>query len=490
MCEYSPNPVHTSTVVIGAGRVGRTVAARLTGSRLYGHGEAPDLRRCRRLLIATPDAAIADVCGELAALLEPGCAAVHFSGATSVHALDAAVGPRACVHPLQTVWIERGPDQLEGAFAAVTGDQDVGERLARELGMTPFALEDAAKPVYHAASAFASNYVVTLTQVAVRLLERAGLDRGQALEALAPLQRRTLEVGGRSQPPDGTHRPRRPGHGGRPPGGGRPGASPALPRARPGHPPAGAAGIRRGRAEPSVTVGLVPTMGALHDGHRALLRQARAECDRVVMSLFVNPAQFGPDEDYERYPRDEAGDREIAAREGVDEVFAPAIEEMYPAGFDTLVVVGDVAARWEGAARPAHFQGVATVVLKLLHLVQPDVAYFGRKDAQQLAVIRRMTADLAVPVEVRAVDTVREPDGLAVSSRNTFLSPDERRHAPTLHQALLARDPTVCEGDVEYLAVVDPETFAEVEPAAGALVIGAARFGGTRLIDNIRLEAP
>jgi predicted short-subunit dehydrogenase-like oxidoreductase (DUF2520 family) len=193
--------VHTSTVVIGAGRVGRTVSARLVGARLYARGERPDLEGCRRLMIATPDAAIAEVCAALAPQLAPDCAVVHFSGATSVHALDAAPGPMACVHPLQTVWPDRGPDQLQGAFAAVTGDWAVGAELAGELGMTPFALDDAAKPVYHAASAFASNYLVTLTHVAVGLLERAGIERGQALAALAPLQHRTIEVAG--GPPTG-----------------------------------------------------------------------------------------------------------------------------------------------------------------------------------------------------------------------------------------------------------------------------------------------
>jgi pantoate--beta-alanine ligase len=237
-----------------------------------------------------------------------------------------------------------------------------------------------------------------------------------------------------------------------------------------------------------VKVGLVPTMGALHNGHRALLRAARAECDRVIMSLFVNPTQFGPGEDLDRYPRDEPGDRAIAAAEGVDEVYAPAVEDMYPDGFATVVSVGDLGHRFEGAHRPGHFDGVATVVLKLLARVGPDVAYFGRKDAQQLAVVRRMAADLDVPVAIRAVATVREADGLAVSSRNVYLSPQERLAAPSLHRALLARDPSVCEGELDYLAVVDPESFDRVEPRAGALVIGAARFGTTRLIDNITLE--
>jgi pantoate--beta-alanine ligase len=237
-----------------------------------------------------------------------------------------------------------------------------------------------------------------------------------------------------------------------------------------------------------VKVGLVPTMGALHDGHRALLRAARAECDRVVMSLFVNPTQFGPGEDLDRYPRDEAGDRAIAAAEGVDEVYAPTVGEIYPAGFATTVSAGPLATRFEGHHRPGHFDGVATVVLKLFARVRPNAAYFGRKDAQQLAVVRRIVADLDVPVAIRPVDTVREADGLAVSSRNVFLTPEERRAAPSLYRALLARDPKICEGKIDYLNVVDPESFEPVRPRPHALVIGAAWFGTTRLIDNIAIE--
>jgi predicted short-subunit dehydrogenase-like oxidoreductase (DUF2520 family) len=192
--------MHTTTVVIGAGRVGTVVAARL-GARLLARGEDPDLGGCRLLLIATPDSEIAQVCRTLAPRLEPGAGVVHFSGATSISALDAAAGPRACVPPLQTVWPARGPDQLEGAHAAVTGDWELGAGLARALGMTPFALADEAKPAYHAASVFASNYVVTLTHAAVSLLERAGLGREAALEALRPLQHRTVDVAG--SPPTG-----------------------------------------------------------------------------------------------------------------------------------------------------------------------------------------------------------------------------------------------------------------------------------------------
>jgi pantoate--beta-alanine ligase len=228
-------------------------------------------------------------------------------------------------------------------------------------------------------------------------------------------------------------------------------------------------------------------MGALHDGHRALLRAARAENDRVVMSLFVNPLQFGPDEDFARYPRDDARDRSIAAEEGVDEIYAPTAQEMYPEGFATRVV-SDIGARLEGTARPGHFDGVATVVLKLLLRVAPDRVYFGQKDAQQLAVIRRMVRDLDVPVEVRAVPTQREPDGLALSSRNVYLDGADRRRAASLHRALLARDPGMVEGDLEYFEAVDPRTFQPREPGPGALLVAAARFGGTRLIDNVMLE--
>ena len=189
-----------TTVVIGAGRVGQTVAARL-GAHLTRHGEESPLDGCERLLIATPDRAIEEVCRALAPRLRAACAVVHFSGATSIRALAAARGPTACVHPLQTVWPDRGPGQLEGAHAAVTGDWTVGERLANELGMRPFPLPDEAKPVYHAATVFASNYVVTLTHIAAGLLERAGVERRHAFAALAPLQHRTVEVA--AGPPTG-----------------------------------------------------------------------------------------------------------------------------------------------------------------------------------------------------------------------------------------------------------------------------------------------
>jgi pantoate--beta-alanine ligase len=234
--------------------------------------------------------------------------------------------------------------------------------------------------------------------------------------------------------------------------------------------------------------GLVPTMGALHDGHRALFRAARAENEVVVASLFVNPAQFDELADLGAYPRDEARDLEIAEEEGVDAVFAPAPDELYPSGFATWVEPNATGA--EGAARPGHFRGVGTVCLKLFNLVRPERAYFGQKDAQQLAVIRRLVRDLNVPVEIRAVPTVRDADGLALSSRNARLSPDERERAlalpRALHAAATSPDPVAAaRGSLNGL---EPD-YVEVLDLGGAKVLAAAvRVGATRLIDNVLLE--
>jgi pantoate--beta-alanine ligase len=234
--------------------------------------------------------------------------------------------------------------------------------------------------------------------------------------------------------------------------------------------------------------GLVPTMGALHGGHAALLRAARAENRTVVMSLFVNPAQFDEQADLDAYPRDEARDLAIAEAEGVDVVFAPAAEELYPPGFATWVDPAETGA--EGAARPGHFRGVATVCLKLFNLVRPERAYFGQKDAQQIAVIRRLVRDLDVPVEIRVVPTVRDPDGLALSSRNGRLSPEERERALGLPRALAAaaRAPDPVATARSSLNGVAPE-YVEVLDLGDARVLAAAiRVGSTRLIDNVLLE--
>ena len=234
--------------------------------------------------------------------------------------------------------------------------------------------------------------------------------------------------------------------------------------------------------------GLVPTMGALHDGHVALLRAARNENSSVVMSLFVNPAQFDEPTDLDAYPRDEARDLEIAESEGVDVVFAPAAEELYPPGFASWVDPGETGA--EGAARPGHFRGVATVCLKLFNLVRPERAYFGQKDAQQLAVIRCLVRDLNVPVEIRAVSTVRDADGLALSSRNRRLSTDERERALGLPRALASAvgeaDPVAAaRGSLNGL---EPEYVEVLDLGDARLLAAAIRVGSTRLIDNVLLE--
>ncbi|MCS7276849.1 MAG: pantoate--beta-alanine ligase [Dehalococcoidia bacterium] len=270
--------------------------------------------------------------------------------------------------------------------------------------------------------------------------------------------------------------------------------------------------MRQARAALQGIVGFVPTMGYLHEGHLSLVRRARAECHHVVVSIFVNPTQFGPSEDYQRYPRDEARDLAMLEAEGVDVAFLPSAGEMYPPGFCTWVEVqGPLTERLEGASRPGHFRGVATVVLKLFNLVQPHRAYFGEKDAQQLRVIRRMVADLNLPVEIVPCPTVREPDGLAMSSRNVYLSPEERQQALALSRALeLARRLVREEGlrdaaelrqrlesflrcspgvELDYVSVAHPETLAELERIEGpALVLLAARVGPARLIDNALIE--
>ncbi len=251
-------------------------------------------------------------------------------------------------------------------------------------------------------------------------------------------------------------------------------------------------------------LGFVPTMGALHAGHVQLLRSAQRGSASVAVSVFVNPLQFGPSEDYAKYPRDLEADRRTLAQAGVDALFAPDTAAMYPPGFTTSVDVGPVGATFEGVVRPHHFRGVATVVAKLLHVVRPDVLYLGQKDAQQTCVLRKMIADLEFPVAVEIVPTIRESDGLAMSSRNAYLSAEQRAEAPSLYRALVAMREALARGaskaeanDIaratlsrlampDYFEVVDAESFEPIErPALPAFVIGAAHFGATRLIDNL-----
>ena len=231
-------------------------------------------------------------------------------------------------------------------------------------------------------------------------------------------------------------------------------------------------------------IGLVPTMGAFHEGHLALFRAAREECDLVVVSLFVNPAQFGEAADLARYPRDEARDAGLAADAGVDVLFAPAVEEMYPDGFQTWIDVTELGTILEGAYRPGHFRAVATVCCKLFNIVRPDVAYFGQKDAQQVEVVRRVIRDLDLELELHVVPTVRDADGLALSSRNALLNAADRERAALLPRALATRDREAARHLLNGLQV----DYVEVAPFDPPVLAAAVRVGGTRLIDNVVLK--
>jgi len=271
------------------------------------------------------------------------------------------------------------------------------------------------------------------------------------------------------------------------------------------------AAMKRLRSElPPGPVGFVPTMGYLHEGHMVLARRAKAENSSAVVSIFVNPTQFGPKEDFSRYPRDPERDLALLKKEGVEAVFMPPVDEMYPPGFSSWVEVGSIGDRLEGAARPGHFRGVATVVAKLFNIVRPDRAYFGQKDAQQVVVIKRMVTDLNMNLEIVAVPTVREPDGLAMSSRNIYLSPEERKQAAVLYQSLTLAQRLWAQGEksaqairrqmteliekqplaeIDYISIANAETLDELDVVRPpALVSLAVRFGKTRLIDNVVLE--
>jgi pantoate--beta-alanine ligase len=257
------------------------------------------------------------------------------------------------------------------------------------------------------------------------------------------------------------------------------------------------------------TLGLVPTMGALHQGHLSLIRAAQANCDAVAVSIFVNPTQFGPKEDFASYPRNLEEDCRTLEAAGVDLVFTPSVQEMYPSGASTFIEVAGLSERLDGASRPGHFRGVATVVAKLFNIFTPEHAFFGQKDAAQVAVLRKMVRDLQFPVQLDVCPTVREPDGLALSSRNQNLSEEQRRQAMVLSRALMAVQQEVQRGEhdstkllaralhifegepavqVDYCRIVDPETLLDIpDVCRGALVALAARVGNTRLIDNLLL---
>ena len=269
---------------------------------------------------------------------------------------------------------------------------------------------------------------------------------------------------------------------------------------------------RKLRREEDKTIGLVPTMGALHEGHLSLVREARRMCDVVVVSVFVNPTQFGPGEDFQRYPRDLTKDTTLLADYNVDYIFAPSVEEIYPKGFSTYVTVEGLSEQFEGAARPGHFRGVATVLTVLFNTVRPDFAYFGQKDAQQTLIVKRLVRDLAFDLEVVVLPTVREDSGLALSSRNTYLSAEERDAAPVIYRALAQAKEAYAEGErnarrladivrvnvegeprarLQYVGVTDAETMEKLDQLPDdrpALIAVAAHVGNTRLIDNVLLQ--
>jgi pantoate--beta-alanine ligase len=432
------------------------------------------------------------------------------------------------------------PSPFLGAACAIDGGSertlDAARGFAEALGMRPVRVPAERRPLYHAAASVASNFLITLEGVAERLAAACAVDRAM----LAPLVRTSVEnwltagfhdaiTGPIARGDEATVATQRAAV-----AGAAPDLLPlwdaladatraALRRADGSDVPSAnglriertVAGLRAAVDEARRTghrVGFVPTMGALHEGHLSLIRRARAECGFVVTSLFVNPTQFNDPRDLEAYPRDEAGDAAMAAGAGTHLLFAPPVEEVYPRGFATTVKVSGITEPLEGAARgAAHFRGVATVVSRLFNLVRPDVAYFGQKDAQQALVIRRLAADLGFPLRVEVCPTIREPDGLALSSRNVHLSPEARRQATGLSASLRAIERAAKAGerstsallalgratlgdrgtpadDVEYLAVVDAESLEALEqltPGRAALVAIAARVGGVRLIDNV-----
>ncbi len=444
-----------SIAVVGAGRLGTALAAALRAAGLSVDG--PLGRR------ADPRAAIVLLCvpdGEIAAAaaaVSPGPLVGHCSGATG---LEPLAGHEAfALHPLMTVPAGAGPEAFAGAGCAVDGATpralEAARALAERLGMRPARVAPEDRAAYHAAASIASNFLVTLEGAAERLAATAGVDRA----LLVPLVRAAVEnwaalgperalTGPIARGDEATVERQRAGRA-------RPHARPraAVRRAgggdaRPRREPRRAA--PRGRRPAMITirtkaemrehvararragrsVALVPTMGAFHGGHHALMRAAREGYDEVVVSLFVNPAQFEEAGDLAAYPRDEGRDAEEAEALGVDALFAPSPEEVYPEGFATTVRVDGLSDVLEGAERGrGHFAGVCTVVAKLLNVVTPDGAFFGQKDAQQVAVLRRMVSDLDLPVRLEIVPTVREPDGLAMSSRNVRLDPAERRRA-------------------------------------------------------------
>ena len=522
--------------VIGPGRAGTSLARALAeaGWRVLPPlGRGDDVRAAGSgvdlLVIATPD----DVIAEVAASVEPveHTVVAHLAGSVGLEVL-APHHRRAAIHPLVSLPdADTGARALRaGAWFAVTGDE-LALRVVRDLDGRGLPVADRDRSAYHAAACIASNHLVALLGQVERVAASAGVPldafldlvrttvdnvatlgpaaaltgpvaRGdwatvdRHLATLDPSERRAYEVmAAAARRLSGTTRP-----------------TDVVGRRTVDRPVAVVDRVDAFRKELEAaraagrTVGFVPTMGYLHEGHASLVRRAAAECDVVAVSVFVNPLQFAPTEDLGAYPRDLERDVALAAASGAHLVFAPSAEEMYPEAMVTTVSVASVSEGLEGGARPTHFAGVATVVAKLLALVGPCRAYFGEKDFQQLAVIRRLVRDLSFPVEVVGCPTAREPDGLAMSSRNVYLTGDERVAATVLHRALSEgaravehgeRDPAVVrdrmraliEGEpcaaLDYAEVVRADDLSVPVTLSGELrLLVAARFGRARLIDN------
>jgi pantoate--beta-alanine ligase len=517
--------------IVGRGRLGTALAAALAdaGLRVAGPlGRGADGAGADAVLLCVPDGEIAAA----AAHIRPGTLVGHCSGALGLDVL----GEREAfgLHPLMTVTAAGA--EFAGAGCAVAGSTPAAlaaaHALARCLGMRAVEIADQDRAAYHAAASVASNFLVTLEAAAEHLAATTGTGR----DLLAPLVRATVEnwaaqgatgaiTGPIARGDEATVLRQRDAVAARAPD--------LLPvfdaladaTRRLARPADVAPGMRTVRTVPELRsalagpraagrrIALVPTMGAFHAGHLSLIQRAREQADVVVVSLFVNPTQFRPGEDLASYPRDEARDAALAEDEGADVLFAPPVEEVYPDGFATQVrVTGPLTERLEGATRgPEHFHGVTTVVAKLFDMVGPHAAYFGAKDAQQAVVIRRMAGDLDLPVDIVTCPTVREPDGLAMSSRNAYLDPLDRERAVALRRGLDAAEASVAAGEREPARIaaagraamaefgVEPEYFEivnseDLSPLAAidgeALVAVAARVGGARLIDNTTLRTP
>lgn len=521
--------------IVGAGRLGTGLAGALAaaGFDVDGpHGRGFDGTGADAVLLCVPDAQISTA----AEAIRPDVLIGHCSGATR---LDALAGREAFgLHPLMTVTPEGAT--FDGSGCAVAGTSDgalaLARHLADRLGMSAFEIADEDRATYHAAASVASNLLIALEGAAEQLAATAGVPRS----ALEPLVRASVEnwasegaasalTGPIARGDEATVTAQREAIAERAPellgvfdvlGERARVLAGRAPTGSPEAPPATARTVAELRAlltparRAGRSVGLVPTMGALHEGHLALISRARAEHDLVVVSIFVNPAQFEDPRDLAAYPRGEARDAELAAGAGADLLFAPETGEVYPEGFATTIAVrGALTETLEGLHRGSgHFAAVTTVVAKLLSIVAPDTAYFGRKDAQQAAVVRRMVADLDLTVAIVTCPTVRDPDGLALSSRNSRLSAGERERALSLSRALREVAGEIAAGrltdgaavaqagrallaaggaEPEYFAAVDPLTLAPAGEIAGqVLLLTAARVGDVRLIDNLTAAPP